>query len=162
MNPIMLRKQPNWPTAPWRPMAMITTFIFRFNSRSKGLATRRHRRNSQNRFVTVLERKLETVPEDARAHVLLASSMQRSAGPTKPSRKSKKRWPCAANDALMLYNAACTYGNLNMKAEAMATLKKAANAGYINPEWAARDNDLAFLHDDPEFQRLINTPRPKT
>ena len=59
------------------------------------------------------------------------------------------------NDPLTLYNAACTYGNLNMKSEALATFKKAIEAGYHNPDWAARDNDLACIHDDPEFQRLI-------
>ena len=59
------------------------------------------------------------------------------------------------SDPLTLYNAACTYGNLNMKAEALATFKKAIEAGYRNPDWAARDNDLACIHDDPEFQRII-------
>jgi hypothetical protein len=34
-------------------------------------------------------------------------------------------------------------------------------AGYINPEWAARDSDLAILHDDPEFQSVINSAPPK-
>lgn len=115
----------------------------------------------QNRFVTVLERQLETVPEDARAHVLLATSYAALGRASEAVAEVEKAVAMRANDALTLYNAACTYGNLNMKAEALATLKKAANAGYYNPEWAARDNDLACLHDDPEFQRLINTPRPK-
>ncbi|MFZ0637630.1 MAG: protein kinase [Candidatus Acidiferrales bacterium] len=116
----------------------------------------------QNRFVTVLERQLETVPEDARAHVLLATSYAALGRASEAVAEVEKAVAMRANDALTLYNAACTYGNLNMKAEALATLKKAANAGYYNPEWAARDNDLACLHDDPEFQRLIKTPRPKT
>ena len=29
--------------------------------------------------------------------------------------------------------------------------------GYVNLDWAARDPDLACLHDDPEFQRLIGS-----
>ena len=45
--------------------------------------------------------------------------------------------------------------------QAKAWIKKAADAGYYNPEWAARDHDLACLHDDPEFQTLIRRPRPK-
>ena len=76
--------------------------------------------------------------------------------------ETEKAVAMRANDALTLYNAACTYGNLNMKAEALATLKKAVDAGYNNPEWAARDNDLACIHDDPEFLHIINTPPPKS
>jgi hypothetical protein len=65
-------------------------------------------------------------------------------------------------DSLTLYNAACTYGVLNMKQEALATFRWAIEAGYRNPQWAARDKDLACLHDDPEFARLINEQPPKT
>ena len=41
------------------------------------------------------------------------------------------------------------------KAEALETFKKAVAAGYGNPNWAAKDSDLACLHDDPEFQKLV-------
>ena len=59
------------------------------------------------------------------------------------------------NDGNTLYNAACTYGVLNRKAEALETLKKALAAGYGNLNWAARDSDLDCLHDNPEFQKLV-------
>ena len=59
------------------------------------------------------------------------------------------------NDGNTLYNAACTYGVLTRKAEALATLKKAIAAGYGNLNWAARDSDLDCLHDDPEFRKLV-------
>ena len=41
--------------------------------------------------------------------------------------------------------------------QALEHLKKAWDAGYVNLDWAARDPDLACLHDDPEFQRLIGS-----
>jgi tetratricopeptide (TPR) repeat protein len=59
------------------------------------------------------------------------------------------------NDGNTLYNAACTYGILGKKAEALETLKKAFAAGYGNPNWAAKDFDLDCLHDDPEFQKVV-------
>ena len=59
------------------------------------------------------------------------------------------------NDGNTLYNAACTYGVLARKAEALETLKKAVAAGYGNLNWAARDSDLDCLHDDPEFRKLV-------
>ena len=58
-------------------------------------------------------------------------------------------------DGNTLYNAACTYGVLGKKAEALETLKKAIPAGYGNLNWAARDSDLECLHDDPEFRRIV-------
>ena len=109
----------------------------------------------QDRFISLLERQLQTVPEDARAHVLLATSYASVGRAREAASEVEKAVAMRGNDPLTLYNAACTYGNLNMKAEALATLKKAVEAGYHNPDWAARDNDLACLHDDPEFQRLI-------
>ena len=93
------------------------------------------------------------VPEDARAHVLLAGSYGSQGRAREAVAEVEKAVAMRGNDPLMLYNAACAYGNLNMKAEAMATLRKAVAAGYINPEWAARDSDLSILHDDPEFHR---------
>ena len=58
-------------------------------------------------------------------------------------------------DPSTLYNAACTYGVLGRKVEALETVKKAFAAGYSNRDWAARDTDLDLLHDDPEFQKLV-------
>ncbi len=116
----------------------------------------------QEKFVAVLEHQLESVPEDARAHALLGTSYAAMGRAREAVAETEKAVAMRANDALTLYNAACTYGNLNMKAEALATLKKAVDAGYNNPEWAARDNDLTCIHDDPEFLRIINTPPPKS
>src|SRR6266436_3399275 len=59
-----------------------------------------------------------------------------------------------ANEASILYNAACTYAILKRKREALETIKKAWEAGFKDSVWARRDPDLALLHDDPEFLRL--------
>ena len=59
-----------------------------------------------------------------------------------------------ANEASILYNAACLYCTLNRKAEALDTLRKAWEVGYQDSGWARRDPDLALLHGDPEFERL--------
>ena len=113
------------------------------------------------KFIAALERQLQTVPEDARAHSLLATTYAAVGRAREAAVEVEKAVTMRGNDPLTLYNAACTYGNLNMKAEALATFKKAIEAGYHNPDWAARDNDLACIHDDPEFQRLIKEHKPK-
>jgi hypothetical protein len=59
-----------------------------------------------------------------------------------------------ANEASILYNAACVYCKLQRKAEALDALRKAWDAGFQDSVWARRDPDLALLHGDPEFERL--------
>jgi non-specific serine/threonine protein kinase len=63
------------------------------------------------------------------------------------------------NDALVLYNVACLFGQLGKKAEALDAIKKAWDAGYKERVWARRDPDLAILHGDPEFEKLF-PPEP--
>jgi non-specific serine/threonine protein kinase len=63
-----------------------------------------------------------------------------------------------ANEASILYNAACTFALLKRKPEAMDTLKKAWEAGFRDATWARRDPDLAILHGEPEFDTLYPAP----
>jgi len=50
---------------------------------------------------------------------------------------------------------ACTYSHLQMKKEALTTLKRAAEAGFSEWDLAARDPDLACLREEPEFKRML-------
>ncbi len=113
------------------------------------------------KLIVVLERQLEVVPEDTRARVLLANTYARANKISGAIAETEKAVAARPKDSLILYNAACTYGLLNMKPEALATFKRAIEAGYRNPEWAARDNDLTCLHNDPEFHRLIKEHQQK-
>jgi non-specific serine/threonine protein kinase len=54
----------------------------------------------------------------------------------------------------VLYNCACINSKLGKKAEALAALKRAWDAGWKDPVWTRRDPDLAILHGEPEFERL--------
>jgi len=59
-----------------------------------------------------------------------------------------------ANEASILYNAACVFSLLKKKLEALDALRKAYDAGFKDPNWARRDPDMALLRGDPEFERL--------
>jgi serine/threonine protein kinase/Flp pilus assembly protein TadD len=104
----------------------------------------------------VLRQQLELVPEDVRARILLATNLAYTGqDPDESIRHLQTAIALRPGDPNILYNAACTYGILGRKAEALETIKRAFAAGYGNPNWAAHDSDLDSLHDEPEFQKLV-------
>ena len=110
----------------------------------------------RKRMTVILRQQLELVPEDVRARILLATQLANSSQDAEESiRHLQTAIALRPGDANTLYNAACTYGILGKKAEALDTLKKAVAAGYGNLNWAAKDSDLICLHDVPEFRALV-------
>jgi tetratricopeptide (TPR) repeat protein len=98
------------------------------------------------------------VPEDMRARILLACDYADLDRPQDANRELQKAVALRPNDGNTLYNAACVYGILKRREEALDMLRRAKEAGYSNMDWASRDPDLAFIHDDPEFHRIIGSP----
>ncbi|MGB8543215.1 MAG: protein kinase [Candidatus Acidiferrales bacterium] len=110
------------------------------------------------RMCKVLRQQLELVPEDVRARILLANQLANFNDDEEECiRHLQTAVTLRPNDSNTLYNAACTYGVLGKKTEALETFKKALAAGYTNLNWAARDSDFDCLHDDPEFQKLVGS-----
>jgi tetratricopeptide (TPR) repeat protein len=107
------------------------------------------------RMTVVLRQQLELVPEDVRARILLASKLASTGEAEESVRQLQTAVALRPNDGNILYNAACTYGVLGKKAEALETLTKAFAAGYGLRDWAAKDTDLDCLHDVPEFRKLV-------
>jgi len=103
----------------------------------------------------VLRKQLETVPEDVRARILLASNLANAGDEDEAIRHLQTAVALRPNDGNTLYNSACTYGCLKRKNEALDALKRAIAAGYGNLNWAARDPDLNCLHDNAEFRKLV-------
>jgi non-specific serine/threonine protein kinase len=109
----------------------------------------------REKLVTVLERQIDMVPEDVRARILLANSYAFFGNKNDAARQLEKAVAMRPNDANTLYNAACTYGLLEMKTESLAMLIRAKECGFSDMEWVSRDSDLACLHGEPEFERLV-------
>jgi tetratricopeptide (TPR) repeat protein len=107
------------------------------------------------REITVLEQQLEEVPEDVRARILLAADYAATGREADAARELQKAVDLRPNDSNILYNAACTYGVMTRKAEAIQMLRRAKAAGYTNPDWIRRDPDLSCLHGEPEFEKLF-------
>ncbi|HEY4741174.1 MAG TPA: protein kinase [Candidatus Acidoferrales bacterium] len=107
------------------------------------------------RHIQVLERQVDTVPEDVRARIVLAGRYAQTGRSKAASQQLETAVAMRPNDSSTLYNAACTYGVLEMKRESLAMLRRAVESGYTDVAWVSRDTDLSCLHDDPEFQKLI-------
>jgi serine/threonine protein kinase/tetratricopeptide (TPR) repeat protein len=112
--------------------------------------------NVRQRLVVVLRHQLEQVPEDVRARILMAAELAGMGEVEETERHLQMAIALRPNDTNVLYNAACTYGILNKKKEALAALTKAIECGYGNLEWIKQDPDLLLLRDDPEFQKLVS------
>jgi serine/threonine protein kinase len=111
-------------------------------------------RNMLQRRRAALENHLKQVPEDARARILLASDYANLERPDDAMRELNLAVTLRANEASILYNAACVYCGLKRNAEAVNALRMAWEAGFRDAVWARRDPDLTPLHGDPDFDRL--------
>ena len=110
--------------------------------------------NMRQRRMAALENHLKQVPEDARARILLGSDYAYLGREDEALRELNLAVTLRANEASILYNAACLYCKLKRKADALDALRKSWEAGFKDAAWARRDPDLAILHDEPEFDQL--------
>ncbi len=119
------------------------------------LGRKKEAEHVRERMKKALRQQLELVPEDVRARILLSCNLAYTGEAEESVRHLQTAVALRPNDGNTLYNAACTYGVLGKKVEALETLKRAFAAGYGLRDWAAKDSDLDCLHDDPEFQKLV-------
>jgi serine/threonine protein kinase/Flp pilus assembly protein TadD len=112
------------------------------------------RLNLTQKAVDVLTNHLKQVPEDARARVLLGAYCADLGREEDALRELNLAITLRANEASILYNAACAYCRLKRKADALDILRKAWEAGFHDASWARRDPSLVLLHGDPEFERM--------
>jgi tetratricopeptide (TPR) repeat protein len=108
----------------------------------------------RRREMEVLQDQLQHFPDDVRARILLAADLATLGDSLGASMQVKIAVAMRPLDANILYNAACTYGLLGMKAESLDVFRQSVNAGYSNTDWCMQDPDLKILHDDPEFKKL--------
>src|ERR1700691_3987701 len=120
----------------------------------KAMGKEEAQRNMTQRRIAAFENHLKQVPEDARARILLGGDYAFLGRPDDAIRELNLAVTLRANEASILYNAACLYCSLKRKAEALDARRKAWEAGFRDSVWARRDPDLIALHDEPEFDRL--------
>jgi serine/threonine protein kinase/Tfp pilus assembly protein PilF len=109
----------------------------------------------RNREREVLGEQLQRFPDDVRARILLACDMAILGQQDEAVQHIKIAVAMRPTDANILYNAACAYGVMRMKKEALDAFRRCVQAGYHNAIWATKDPDLEILHEVPEFQELV-------
>ncbi len=109
----------------------------------------------RRREMEVLQDQLQHFPDDVRARILLAADLAITGDAGGAAMHVKIAVAMRPSDANILYNAACTYGLLQMKAEALDAFRRSVEAGYSHADWCTQDPDLRILHDDPEFKKLV-------
>src|ERR1700730_5894418 len=92
-------------------------------------------RNMRQRRMTALGNHLKHVPEDARARILLGSDYASLARADDALRELNLAVTLRANEASILYNAACLYCKLGRKPDAIDSLRKSWEAGYKDSVW---------------------------
>src|SRR5713101_4139903 len=115
------------------------TYIPYFQSLER-LGRKKEAEEGRRRIIGVLRKQLEMVPEDVRARILLSANLAYFGETEESVRHLQTAVALRPKDGSTLYNAACTYGIIGKKAEALETLKKAVAAGFRNMHWAAKDS----------------------
>jgi serine/threonine protein kinase/tetratricopeptide (TPR) repeat protein len=110
--------------------------------------------NLLQRRMSALENHLKHVPEDARARILLGSDYAEIGRVEDALKELNLAMTLRANEASILYNAACLYAMLSRKQDALDALTKAWEAGFRDVSHVRRDPDLAILRGEPEFERM--------
>ncbi|MFZ0336214.1 MAG: protein kinase [Candidatus Acidiferrales bacterium] len=109
----------------------------------------------RRREMEVLESQLRQFPDDVRARVLLGADLATFGHADEAIRHVRISVAMRPTDSNVLYNAACTYGILGLKAESLDAFRRCVTAGYSNLDWCTKDPDLKILHDDPDFNALV-------
>lgn len=94
-------------------------------------------------------------PKNARAWMLLGYALHAGRDLDQALEAHHKAAAFPATKPTATYNIACVYALKKDKDQALAWLKKAADAGFRNVDHIDGDSDMDGLRDDPRFKELV-------
>lgn len=112
------------------------------------------RDDARRRTLAVIENRLETTPDDARA-LCFGSVNLLEDGQTEKGMEWLERAKNTRPDALNLYNVACVYSIIGKIDEALDCLEKSVREGMAEIDWMTNDSDLDNVRDHPRFKALL-------
>lgn len=123
----------------------------------RGLGQDDKRDDARRRTLEVIEKRLETSPDDARALCFGSVNLLEAGETEKGMRWLERAKNSLGDDALNLYNVACVYSNIGQLEEALDCLEKSVRKGMAEVDWMMNDSDLDNLRDHPRFKALLNS-----
>jgi TolB-like protein/Flp pilus assembly protein TadD len=121
----------------------------------RALGQEKERNEARRRTLEVIEKRLQSSPNDARA-LCFGSVNLLEAGQTEKGMEWLERAKTSqADDALNLYNVACVYANIGEVDQALDCLEKSVRKGMAELDWMQNDSDLDSLRDHPRFKALL-------
>ncbi|MEO7424147.1 MAG: hypothetical protein ABI036_03105 [Fibrobacteria bacterium] len=111
---------------------------------------------------THCRRTVELNPRFAPAYILLGSLLKKPGRLEESVAACKKAVLVDPDCTAAYYDLACYYSLLAKREQALASMEMALCKGFSDFDWLLRDPDLETLRQNPEFQLLLQSYRPKT
>lgn len=113
-------------------------------------------RQADAHSLEVIERHVAMNPDDARALCFGASAFAEQGQRDKALKWAEAALDSRENEPHFLYNTGCTFAQLGETGRALDLLERAVDLGWGHRAWIEHDSDLASLHDNPRFQKLLD------
>ena len=107
------------------------------------------------RGLAACERHLAFHPADARALYFGANALAQIEDRPRCVEWLTRALEMEPDEPQVLYNVACVYALLGERDKAIHALERSITHGWEQHEWMAHDPDLASLHGDERFEKLI-------
>lgn len=107
------------------------------------------------RTLEVIEKRLQNTPDDARALCFGSKILLEMGQIEKGTEWLERAKSSQPDDAVNLYNVACSYSVVGMIDEALDCLEKSVGKGMATVEWMTNDSDLDNLREHERFKTLL-------
>jgi serine/threonine protein kinase/Flp pilus assembly protein TadD len=111
---------------------------------------------TRKQTIEACRRYLEDFPNEARAHIFLATSYAWLGARSEAIAEGKRSAELSPKDPVMMYNLACLFSVLNEKDDAVHWLSQSIQYGRRDFEWMKRDPELQNIRSHPGYIALIN------
>ena len=121
-----------------------------------GLGRPKEAEETQRRAIKLVEKHIDTHPDDPRSLYLGAGILARTGDHDRGYDWARRALAIDPEESSILYNVACVYALLGKTEDALVCLTKVMEHGIFFKNWAAKDSDLDSLRFDPRFHALLS------
>ncbi|MBL7961116.1 protein kinase, partial [bacterium] len=112
--------------------------------------------DAARKIIEIGARKFQVNPDDVLTLSRMAIPYARFGDKEKALAAIQRVMETATNDGLALYNCACTYTGLDMKADTLSALRRSLQiGGNVVRDWVKTDPYFDSLRGDPDFETLL-------